>query len=143
MMEIRPLTVQDEAAWRPLWRGYLEFYRSTLTEAETADAWRRLLEGDPQFGLAAFDDGEMLGFVHCLVHATTWSVKGYCYLEDLFAAPEARGRGLGRALIEAVYKVADERGCDRVYWHTQESNATARVLYDRLASLSEFVQYRR
>lgn len=142
-MRVRPLTAADEAAWRPLWRGYLEFYKSTLPEEVTADAWRRVLEGDPQFGLAAEDGGELIGFAHCLLHPSTWSMTGFCYLEDLFVAPSARGKGAGRALIEAVFRIADERGCDRVYWHTQESNAVARALYDRLASKSEFVQYRR
>jgi ribosomal protein S18 acetylase RimI-like enzyme len=142
-MRVRPLTAADEAAWRPLWRGYLEFYKSTLPEEVTADAWQRVLEGDPQFGLAAEDGGELIGFAHCLLHPSTWSMTGYCYLEDLFVAPSARGKGAGRALIEAVFRIADEHGCDRVYWHTQESNAVARALYDRLASKSEFVQYRR
>lgn len=142
-MRVRPLTAADEAAWRPLWRGYLEFYKSTLPEEVTADAWQRVLEGDPQFGLAAEDGGELIGFAHCLLHPSTWSMTGYCYLEDLFVAPRGRGKGAGRALIEAVFRIADEHGCDRVYWHTQESNAVARALYDRLASKSEFVQYRR
>jgi ribosomal protein S18 acetylase RimI-like enzyme len=142
-MRVRPLTAADEAAWRPLWRGYLEFYKSTLPEEVTADAWQRVLEGDPQFGLAAEDGGELIGFAHCLLHPSTWSMTGYCYLEDLFVAPRGRGKGAGRALIEAVFRIADERGCERVYWHTQESNAVARALYDRLASKSEFVQYRR
>lgn len=140
---VRPLRAEDEVAWRPLWRGYLEFYKSDLPEEITALTWRRLLQGDPQIGFGAFDGGRMIGLAHCTFHPSTWSKTGYFYLEDLFVAPEVRGSGAGRALIEAVYADADRRGATRVYWHTQESNATARRLYDRLASLSEFVQYRR
>lgn len=142
-MLIRALNADDEKQWRPLWRGYLDFYNEALPDEATADLWRRLMEGDPQFGLAASDGDDLVGITHCVVHPTSWSLGPYCYLEDLFVAPRARGRGVGRALIEAVYKAADERGCARVYWHTHKDNAQARILYDKVASLSDFVQYRR
>lgn len=143
MMKVRPLTAEDAPAWRPLWAGYLRFYETELDEATTAATWLRLLKGDPEFGLAAERDGELVGIAHCLVHPTTWSTKNYCYLSDLFVAPSARGHGAGRALVEAVYAAAEARGCSRVYWTTHKDNAAARSLYDRLASVSEFVQYRR
>ena len=84
-----------------------------------------------------------VGLVHLLLHRSTWSNGFYCYLEDLFVDPTQRGRGIGRALIEAVYAEADARQCTRTYWMTQETNATARALYDRVATKSPFVQYRR
>ncbi|MFQ5564523.1 MAG: GNAT family N-acetyltransferase [Parvularculaceae bacterium] len=144
MSAVRPLSAEDETAWRPLWNAYLAFYDVTLTEATTADVWRRLLQGDPQFGFAALnEDGAMIGFAHCLSHATTWSARDYLYLEDLFVDPAARGAGAGRALIEAVYAEAGARGWARVYWHTHAGNDQARRLYDNLATLSDFVQYRR
>lgn len=143
MTRVRPLSAEDESAWRPLWAGYLRFYETELDEATTAATWSRLLRGDPLFGLAAERDGELVGIAHCLIHATTWSTNDYCYLSDLFVAPAARAHGAGRALLEAVYAVADARKCCRVYWTTHKDNAAARSLYDRLASLSEFVQYRR
>lgn len=143
MIKVRPLTAADEPAWRPLWAAYLRFYETELDTATTAAAWSRLLKGDPEFGLVAELDGELVGIAHCLLHPTTWSTKNYCYLSDLFVAPAARAHGAGRALIEAVYAVADARGCGRVYWTTHKDNAAARSLYDRLASVSEFVQYRR
>jgi len=140
---VRPLDPRDEAAWRRLWAGYLEFYTTRLSEGDVDTLFARLLTGAPHFALVAEKDGAVIGFVHAMPHASTWSLDGYCYLEDLYVDPLARGTGAGRALVEAVYAEADARGLTRVYWHTETGNATARQLYDRLASLSDFVQYRR
>lgn len=93
--------------------------------------------------LIAIANGRALGIANLVFHRSTWARDWYCYLEDLFVAPDARGKGVGRALIEAVYAEADRRGASRTYWATQAKNATARTLYDRLGSLTEFVQYRR
>lgn len=140
---IRPIHAGDEAQWRPLWAQYLAFYRTPLGDEVTAATFRRLIAGGPAFALAAERDGALAGFAHCLFHASTWSVADYCYLEDLFVDPAARGTGAGRALIEAVYAEANRRGAPRVYWMTHEDNRTARRLYDKLATKSDFVQYRR
>lgn len=140
---IRPLEARDEAAWRRLWAGYLAFYDSELSEETTASVFARLVAGEPHFAFVAEKDGAVIGFVHALPHASTWALEGYCYLEDLFVDPGVRGTGAGRALIEAVYAEADRRGLPRVYWHTNTGNATARRLYDRVATLSDFIQYRR
>lgn len=139
----RFLQAADEAAWRPLWEGYLDFYKSSLDEATTAATFRRLLEDERFFAIVGEREGALVGFVHCVVHPATWSVRDYCYLEDLFTAPSERGKGVGRALIEAVYAEAERRCLDRVYWLTHEQNVTARRLYDKLASFGGFVQYRR
>ena len=93
--------------------------------------------------LVATEDDRVYGIANLVFHRSTWSPDWYCYLEDLFVAPEARGKGVGRALIEAAYAEADRRGATRTYWATQAKNATARALYDRLGVLTEFVQYRR
>ena len=85
----------------------------------------------------------LVGFTHLVFHRGTWSVGDFCYLEDLFVAKAARQRGVARALIEAVYDLADKRGCERVYWLTHESNTTARKLYDQVAEHHGFIQYRR
>lgn len=143
MTMIRKLEASDEAAWRGLWRGYLEFYKSSLDEETTAATFRRLIEDARFFAFVAEDGGALTGLVHCVIHPATWSRKDYCYLEDLFVAPSERGRGTGRALIEAVYEEAKARRLDRVYWLTHETNAVARSLYDKLASYDGFVQYRR
>src|SRR5690606_25954398 len=98
---------------------------------------------EPMFCFIAEHEGEVIGFVNCVLHRGTWSIGDFCYLEDLFVAAPARGMGAGRALIEAVYAEADRRGCERVSWLTHESNAPARRLYDKLARNLGFIQYRR
>lgn len=119
------------------------FLRNRLNDTVTAETFRRLIDDPRYLGLVAEVEGRIIGLVHCIFHPVTGSPNGYCYLEDLFVDPTARGKGAGRTLIEAVYAESDRRGCARVYWHTHKDNRVARALYDRLASLSEFVQYRR
>ena len=141
---IRQLAAADRKAWGPLWAGYLKFYKSKLPADVTEQTFKRLVGGlEPMFGLVAEMDGRMIGITHCVVHRATWARESYVYLEDLFVAPDARGSGAGRALIEAVYAQADRMGADRVYWLTHESNETARALYDRVAENAGFIQYRR
>ncbi len=141
----RALEVNDRAAWQQLWDGYLEFYRQSLPREITEFTWSRLVDpSETLSGIVAVDAKDrLLGFAHQHIHLSTWSTKGYCYLEDLYVEPSARGSGVGRALIEAVYRWADERGATRVYWHTEETNEQARRLYDRIGKLAPFVQYRR
>lgn len=143
MTNIRPLAASDETAWRPLWQGYLDFYKSHVDETTTATTFRRLIDDEQFFAFVAECGASLIGFVHCVVHPATWSIRDYCYLEDLFVAPGDRGTGAGRSLIEAVYAEAARRDVDRVYWLTHESNLAARALYDKLASNDGFVQYRR
>lgn len=144
-MIIREARPADREAWAPLWAGYLAFYKSELPAHVTDTTWARFHDlNEPMTCLVAEDDsGAMIGFVHCVFHRGTWAVGDFCYLEDLFVTESARGTGAGRALIEAVYALADERGCERVYWLTHETNATARALYDRVARNLGFIQYRR
>ncbi len=144
-MIVRDLSVEDRAQWQSLWAGYLAFYESTLAPEVTDTTWARLLDpSEPMFCLVAEgDDGALLGIVHCVLHRGTWAIGDFCYLEDLFVSPDARGLGIGRALIEAVYGRADALGCARVYWLTHESNSTARKLYDQVAKNRGFIQYRR
>lgn len=144
MLAVRPLAEADRAAWLPLWQGYLDFYGATLSDAVTARCWARLM--DPLIDMHAIGaeaDGRLIGICHYVFHPATWTVGPYCYLEDLYVDPAARGRGAGRALIEAVYRAADARDAGRVYWLTQTDNETARRLYDTLATVAPFVQYRR
>jgi ribosomal protein S18 acetylase RimI-like enzyme len=144
MTPIRPLQAADRERWHELWRGYLQFYRYDLPADLTDLTWRRLLDpAHPFQGLAALDSERIAGIVHFHVHASTWARVGYCYLEDLFVDPACRGKGLGRTLIEAVYRAADEQGIERVYWHTENTNERAQQLYRQVAELTPFVQYRR
>lgn len=142
---IRPLAAADRPAWDPLWQGYLAFYKTDLASEITDVTWARLLDPaeDMHCLVAENDAGEMIGIVHYLYHRVTWAVADRCYLEDLFVAESARGTGAGRALIEAVYAAADERGTDQVYWLTQESNAEGRRLYDRVGRVTPFIKYQR
>lgn len=140
---IRPLQQSDHADWRRLWTDYLTFYETSVPEAVYRTSWARLFaDGDfePR-GLIALLDGKAVGLVHYLFHRSTWSVEGNCYLQDLFTAPEARGKGAGAALIEAVREAAAERGVTNIYWMTHETNATARKLYDRVARRTGFIEY--
>ncbi|REJ04264.1 GNAT family N-acetyltransferase [Microbacterium bovistercoris] len=143
MTMISPITAADHDEWLALWTGYLAFYEATLDDATTAATFARLV--DPASGihgvLARDDDGRAIGVVHWLTHPATWTATDYCYLEDLFVAPDARGAGAGRLLIEHVRDWAEQHGSAKVYWLTAESNATARALYDRIASRSGLIQY--
>lgn len=142
---IRPLQAADRPQWSPLWAGYLAFYESELPQSVTDTTFARFLDpAEPMFALVAEDEsGALIGFVHCVLHRGTWAVGDFCYLEDLFVSEAGRGKGVGLALIEAVYARADELGCGRVYWLTHETNTTARALYDRVAQNRGFIQYRR
>ncbi|MGU7770568.1 GNAT family N-acetyltransferase [Burkholderia sp. MR1-5-21] len=142
---VRPLAAADEAAWRPLWQGYRRFYNTAPNDAVFTTTWARLMDPDePMFVLGAFDASDtLIGIVHAIYHRSCWTEGPYCYLQDLFTAAEARGRGAGGALIEAVYAHAREAGASRVYWLTHETNTTARALYDRLANNAGFIQYRK
>ena len=141
-VEVRPARPDDERAWRVLWDGYCEFYEAEVPPEVTAATWRRLLEpGEPVEGLVAERDGEVVGFVNCVLHPSTWGTADACYLEDLFVSPAARGSGAGRALIEAVVERAKSRGWDKVYWHTREDNSRARALYDSFTQADDFVRY--
>lgn len=143
-MIVRDLAETDRAQWDALWTGYLEFYETTLASEITESVFARLIDPNTKmFAFVAEDRGRLTGLVHCVLHPATWSLADYCYLEDLFVSPDARGAGVARALIEAVYARADALGCARVYWLTHESNATARGLYDRVAQYRGFIQYRR
>jgi GNAT superfamily N-acetyltransferase len=136
------VSAADEPVWRVLWDGYCEFYETVVPPDVTAETWRRLLEpGGPVEGLVAERDGEVVGFVNCVIHPSTWATAESCYLEDLFVSPAARGTGAGRALIEAVVERARSRGLEKVYWHTREDNSRARALYDTFTKADDFVRY--
>ena len=143
-MIVRSLQATDRAAWQTLWRAYQDFYHAD-PHAETMElTWRRF--HDPQqpiYALGAHIEGRLVGIVHYLFHLSTWTPGPYCYLQDLYTAEDARNRGVGRALIEAVYDAANQAGASRVYWLTRETNSVAMALYDKMADRPGFVQYRK
>ena len=142
---IRPLQQADRHEWRGLWRGYLEYYETSLPDEVYETTFSRLLSsGHPdQNGLIALQDGRPVGLVHYIYHPHNWKIEDVCYLQDLYTEPAARGAGVARKLIEAVYNVADAHGCPTVYWLTQDFNVTARRLYDQVATLTPFIKYSR
>jgi Acetyltransferases len=139
-LEIVPLRPSHRARWEVLARGYKDFYQTPLADAEYDLAWKRLLEGDGMHGLGAEVDAALVGIAHYLFHRSVWA-ETVCYLQDLFVEPQSRGQGAAKALIVAVADAARDRGASRYYWQTQEGNATARALYDRVAAFHGFIRY--
>lgn len=144
-LTIRPLARADRDDWDRLWTAYLAFYETELPREVYDTYFERLLGDDPQDfnALVAEQDGRLVGLTHYLFHRHGWKIENTCYLQDLYAAPEIRGSGVGRALIEAVYQAADAAGAPSVYWLTQDFNADARKLYDRIGVLTPFIKYAR
>jgi GNAT superfamily N-acetyltransferase len=144
-MIIRPLEATDRIGWEPLWQGYLDFYKASVAPEVSDLTFMRLTGGaEPMGGFAAVADSDALvGIVHWIAHRSCWTAGDYCYLQDLFVAPDQRGGGIGRKLIEAVYHKARLLGCSRVHWLTHETNTDAMLLYDRIADRPGFVQYRK
>ena len=143
-LTIRPLVPTDRAAWEPLWKSYLDFYKTSVPPEQYDLTWSRFHdESEPMYALGAFEGDALLGIVHCIYHRSCWTANPVCYLQDLFTVDQARGKGVARALIEAVYEIAKRDGSSRVYWNTQDSNAVAMVLYNKIADRPGFVQYRK
>jgi GNAT superfamily N-acetyltransferase len=147
-LTIRPIARHDYEQWLPLWDGYNAFYERsgpTALDGEiTRTTWQRFFDAyEPVHALVAESDGRLLGLVHYLFHRSTTAIQPNCYLQDLFTSADARGKGVGRALIDGVYERARLAGSPRVYWLTHETNHTARLLYDKVAEDSGFIVYRR
>ena len=144
-LDIRPLSADDFEVWQNLWREYLAFYETSVEEQVYDMTFARLLSDTHpnQNAFIAVLDGVAVGLVHYIYHPHNWKIEDVTYLQDLYTSPNMRGKGVGRALIEAVYKAADANGTPTVYWLTQDFNAAARQLYDRIATLTPFVKYSR
>lgn len=144
---IRPVAREDFPAWKILWDGYNAFYGrqgdTALPARVSETTWTRFFDAyEPMHALVAEQAGQLLGLAHFLFHRSTIQLDPSCYLQDLYTSEAARGRGVGRALIEEVYRRARQAGAPRVYWQTHETNAVAMQLYDRLAERSGFIVYR-
>lgn len=141
-VRVRPLVGQDRAQWSELWKGYLDFYETSLPQTQYELTFQRYLDpAEPMFAYLAEHKGAPRGLVHIILHRSGWLDGPTCYLQDLFVQPIERGTGMGRALIEHVYDVVTAAGGKRVYWLTHEGNAPARKLYDRIADKTGFIQY--
>ena len=142
-IQVVPTVPQDYSQWIEYWLAYQNFYKVTLPSVVTQNTWQRFFdEAEPIYCAVAKDDHQILGFVHYVIHPSTWSEQDYCYLEDLYVSPEARGQQIGKRLIEYVQQQAIHQHCSRLYWHTQESNHTAQKLYDWIAKKPGFIEYR-
>ena len=140
-VRVREIAPGDEAAWQALWAGYCAFYETTVSPTITARTWGRMLDPSaPIIGRVAEQDGRVVGFSISVLHDGTWVEAPICYLEDLFVAPECRGAGIGRALIEDLVALGRASGWARLYWHTRADNP-ARRLYDLFTPADDFVRY--
>lgn len=145
-IQIRSVLELDYKQWRQLWNSYNAFYgranETALPETITASTWERFFNlAEPVFAIVATHDDKIIGFAHYLFHRSTIKIESFCYLLDLFTAPEYRGKGVGRALINEVYERARAAGTKRVYWQTKESNSAGRLLYDKVAKYHGFIVY--
>lgn len=148
MITIRPVLQEDFTAWKVLWDGYNAFYgrkdETALPLEITQLTWSRFFDAyEPIHAVVAVNDDDVVGLAHFLFHRSTIHSGPTCYLQDLFTAEAARGKGVGRALISAVSERAKNGGAQRLYWHTHETNSTAMQLYDKVAEKSGFVVYRK
>ena len=142
-IQVRALEASDYEAWLPLWNGYLDFYNENLPAGLTELSWQRIIDTSFNLhGLAAFEGEQLLGIAHYNFQNSTIAKNGFVLLEDLFVAGDVRGKGIGRALIDAVKQIAEDAGCARLYWDTDRTNETARKLYDSYIKEAGKVQYR-
>jgi GNAT superfamily N-acetyltransferase len=143
-LTVRPVVPADFPKWAPLWEGYNRFYKRVIPAEVTQMTWVRFFDAyEPMRSMVAEQDGKLVGMVNYLFHRNTAMIAPVCYLQDLYTDETIRGKGIGRALIEAVYAAAKAAGSPRVYWMTHETNLTAMKLYDKVAERSGFVQYRK
>lgn len=138
---IRPINQQDKSRWLELFKAYIEFYKSKLSDAQYELTWQRINSDFNMHGLIAEVDGHIVGLAHYIFRPDTWEIEDFCYLEDLYVDPKARKVGIGRALIKAVEEIAVAKGSKRLYWTTAPDNSVARSLYEKLA-VSDRVQYK-
>ena len=143
-LQIKPATSADHDQWLPLWQAYLHFYKTELPTEVSQSTWQRFLDpSEPTHLALAWQGDRAVGLVQFIYHRSNWSIGNSCYLQDLFVSPDGRGKGIGRQLIEHVYAAARDKGCVKVHWLTQETNATAIQLYERIAERSGFIQFRK
>ena len=139
---MRQITPADRADWQRLYLAYLEFYETEPIESSTELVWSRLVNSEPEIqGLVVEDDGRIIGITHFHYQLSTWTHTWHCYLEDLYVDKESRGKGVARALIDEVKTLATDKGCSELFWITRSTNETARKLYDKVATPTDFVRY--
>jgi ribosomal protein S18 acetylase RimI-like enzyme len=139
---VRQIQAGDKSAWQELYFAYLKFYETSPGDVNSELLWDRLTNSEPKIqALVAEANGVVIGIVHFHYQLSTWSDTSHCYLEDLYVAEDARGKGAAKALIQQVEELAIKQGCTELFWITKESNSIARKLYDQVANLSDFIRY--
>jgi len=138
---IRPITVSDKVRWLELFKEYIVFYKSEVSDEQLELTWQRIHSDFNINGLLAEKDGEVVGLAHYIFRPSTWEVEDFCYLEDLYVDTKVRGGGVGRALINELEMIATAKGSKRLYWTTAPDNEIARKLYDKVA-ITDRVQYK-
>ena len=143
-MNIIPLAHGQFEQWFALWQSYLQFYKSEMSAEKITLSWKRITNPEQvdMFGFALIHEDQMVGFVHLISHMSMWTEKPCCYLQDLYVNEQFRNQGFARQLIEHSYQMCTGQ-FDRVYWLTHESNTTAQYLYDRVATKTGFIQYKK
>ncbi len=142
-VKVIPVQQQDYQQWILYWFAYQNFYKVSLSDTVTATTWQSFFdEAEPIYCAVAKQGEKILGFVHYVIHRSTWAEQNFCYLEDLYVSPDVRGQQIGKRLIEYVQQQAIILQCERLYWHTQEINHTAQKLYDWIAEKPGVIEYR-
>jgi GNAT superfamily N-acetyltransferase len=133
----------DHTAWADLWEGFLDYYQMDLDPEISAHTWARIIAPDHRMTCRiAYDEDRAVGFAIHHYHCSSWVAGDDLYLEDLFVSPDARGHGVGRALIDDLIAIGRQNGWHRLYWNTGRDNAAARHLYDSLATDDGHIRYR-
>lgn len=145
MIEIRDAALSDWTDWRRMWSANCTHFGGSIVDADVRQLWRRIMDPDHPVGAlvstSSNHEGLPVGFAHYVLHPHTFSDRMVCYLEDLWVDPIARSSGIGRRFIDALIARGRDRGWRRIYWHTETDNVAARVLYDRIATLTKYVRY--
>ena len=156
MITLEKLTASHQDAWAQLWTQYLAFYETErsqeifdltfarlIDDTHDCEAYIAFVGGDAPGDAPENAPDNAAGIVHCIYHLHLWQKEKICYLQDLFVAPPYRKHGVARQLIAQIYASADNKGAKGVYWLTQDFNAPARRLYDKIGVKTPFIKYAR
>ena len=128
-IKIRPITVSDKDRWLELFKEYIVFYKSKLSDEQFELTWQRLNSGFNINGLLAEVDGKVVGFTHYIFRPSTWAVEDFCYLEDLYTDPTLRGKGVGHQILDAIIERAENIGVKRIFCLTFETKFFAKHVF--------------
>jgi len=141
-VSVADATAGDRAAWDVLYAGYAAFYDTPQDGAMRDRVWGWIHDPDVAMAcLLARTPAGVVGLAHTRPFRRPLTASTGEYLDDLFVAPQARGQGVGRALVDEVRRRAGAQGRSTVRWITRDTNRVARALYDDLATATAWVTY--